>query len=526
MRYKAFLLVFLLLLTSCVPKTETESKEETTQEPKTESVSSNTESAESISITMRPASTFNPLLNEDAYVDRVLGLIFLPLLRIDDTFSIVPSVADSYEYSEDGETITLRIKDLSWHDGNVVTASDVKYSVDTLINDTPLNGVYKSCAENISNCKIIDSETVSITFNESSRNNIYSLSFPVISKNYYESAEALKDPMGDGLYKFKSYTPPKELCLERAGERQENHVNDIKVIISPDEETDLYLFNKGSIDCVDSEKGIFQEYNDKDAESFCYISSTYDFIGLNFNRYIFKDLNIRKAIAMSINKTGIIKNIYLEDIFHVTAPIFPSSKLYNNTLGDYEYNTKEAERFLSLSGWEDKDGDGLREKSINEYSEKLMVSVLVNKENEARIQIAKSLVESLNSIGFKAEITEVDFDEYMKRISEKSFDIFIGGFKFSYDNDLSEILATNGSMNYVSYSDSRMDSLLANAQNTYGEAQENAFYSLQEHIINELPYISIGFVKKRLFVSGRIKEGVSPYECNVFNNIENWILSN
>ncbi|MPN53792.1 hypothetical protein SDC9_201458 [bioreactor metagenome] len=155
-----------------------------------------------------------------------------------------------------------------------------------------------------------------------------------------------------------------------------------------------------------------------------------------------------------------------------------------------------------------------------------MVSVLVNKENEARIQIAKSLVESLNSIGFKAEITEVDFDEYMKRISEKSFDIFIGGFKFSYDNDLSEILATNGSMNYVSYSDSRMDSLLANAQNTYGEAQENAFYSLQEHIINELPYISIGFVKKRLFVSGRIKEGVSPYECNVFNNIENWILSN
>jgi peptide/nickel transport system substrate-binding protein len=52
----------------------------------------------------------------------------------DDTSKLVPGVAESYTVSDDGKTITLKVRSgLAFHSGNPVTAADVAYSLQRVI---------------------------------------------------------------------------------------------------------------------------------------------------------------------------------------------------------------------------------------------------------------------------------------------------------------------------------------------------------------------------------------------------------
>ena len=49
-----------------------------------------------LSLSMRTASTLNPLLNEEETVDSILKIMFEPLIGIDSTYKPSPSIAESW----------------------------------------------------------------------------------------------------------------------------------------------------------------------------------------------------------------------------------------------------------------------------------------------------------------------------------------------------------------------------------------------------------------------------------------------
>ena len=71
-----------------------------------------------LTLSMRIPETLNPLLNREETVDRILKLIYLPLLDFDETGKAMPAVAESWNMGEDGKTVSVQLKkDIMWQNG-------------------------------------------------------------------------------------------------------------------------------------------------------------------------------------------------------------------------------------------------------------------------------------------------------------------------------------------------------------------------------------------------------------------------
>ncbi|MFA4911714.1 MAG: ABC transporter substrate-binding protein, partial [Desulfobacteria bacterium] len=81
------------------------------------------------------ASNLIPMLSSDSASHGIAGLIFNGLVKYDKHLNLVGDLAESWDISEDGLTITFHLrKGVRWHDGAPFTANDVMFGYKTIIN--------------------------------------------------------------------------------------------------------------------------------------------------------------------------------------------------------------------------------------------------------------------------------------------------------------------------------------------------------------------------------------------------------
>lgn len=490
-----------------------------------------------LQLAMRNTQTLNPLLNADETVDRVLKLIYMPLLQLDETRKPSPCIAKDWTFSEDGKTLFLQLRsDINWHNGERLTANDVIFSLDT-IKQSDTESVYKNVLSYISSYQKTGEYSLSITFNQVFSGNLYSLCFPVISQNYYQGENVLVSeknmvPMGTGYYEFVHYTPTKELKLKKCSNSfgSTPKIDEICVSISADKGTDLYSFEQGIIDILAADVTDMGKYDStKGTKLFEYTTNYYDFIGFNFERSLFQDKNIRKAVAHALPKDAILESVYLSHATLTDTPVNPSSWLYEDSVEKYSYSLSEASALLEKSNWKKNKKDGVRKRKTNELVETLKVSILVNAENEARKQIAVRLGDELRVLGFEVSIDVEPYETYVEKLENHDFDLFVGGWQMSVVPDYSFMFHSSqmNGRNYISYNNSEVDGLLATAYSAVEDEQAKQAYSkFQKKISQELPYISIAFRNSALFAAERVYGNVTPLENNIYCSIPEWFLYN
>ena len=329
--YKIFFVIFVFtVLVGCENNfVKNENKEATNQTEQTEQTNNSTTQLEEekqqtslpteggeLILSMRMPKTLNPLINEDVTVDNILKLIFEPLFTIDsETLKPIPNIASSYYMSEDGKTAYINIRDdIYWHDGQKLTAKDVIFSLDT-IKANPTS-IYASVLNNVASYSNKGSQVI-INYIEPYSFFMYNLCFPIIPSHYYknnldiESSQSLK-PIGNGSFKFSSYRLANELILEKTTSfKGTPYINNIKVIITSDSQTDLYAFEKNIINSLTIDFSSWSNMNYKREKISTGINSNnFEYLGFNFDKDIFKNIELRKAIAYSIPKDEILKNIY------------------------------------------------------------------------------------------------------------------------------------------------------------------------------------------------------------------------
>ena len=73
--------------------------------------------------------SLDPGLATDTTSSNILLNIMDPLVKLDEDLKPVPSAAESFETSEDGKTVTFKLRDdVKWTNGDPVTAQDFEYS--------------------------------------------------------------------------------------------------------------------------------------------------------------------------------------------------------------------------------------------------------------------------------------------------------------------------------------------------------------------------------------------------------------
>ncbi|MCL2699088.1 MAG: peptide ABC transporter substrate-binding protein [Defluviitaleaceae bacterium] len=462
-------------------------------------------------VAMRLPKTLNPLLNEDAAVDTVLRLIFEPLMEPDITNRPSNRLASNVNFASDGMSAIVTLADgLKWADGNPITAYDVEYSLDVL-RSAPERAIYKDSVRNIAEYSVTDERNIRLGYYRPFGGSAYHLSFPVIPKHFYAGVPDVLDVvMGSGLYRFSRFEQQRMMVLEPSVDAFGNrpYISEVHALILSDREADLYAFEQGLIDLVRADISVWSRLaNNKALNAHLYPTAYFDFIAFNFENAILRDENTRRAFALAIDKDRLLIDIYLNGGgMAVNAPISASSWLFEPNTHVYPFDPEKASALLA-----DTPARVLR--------------ILVNEENEERVRIANMLRRNLEPSGVSIAIESEAFDVFEQRLADGDFDVAVAGFRLSVIPDLTFAFGTGAEMNFFSYSDPKMDELLAAMTSAPNEtAYRRAASELQKFFAEELPCVSLVFRNAVVMTSEKVHGVQQPTKTNPFAGMEQWFI--
>ncbi|MFI3174724.1 MAG: peptide ABC transporter substrate-binding protein [Bacillota bacterium] len=487
-----------------------------------------TQTDDTLTIFMQRTKNLNPLHVETLEQDHIFRMICEPLVALDYSDKPTPAIASSWEIDSLGLSATVTIDSTAkWENGEAVTADDVIFSFQNIVS-APSASLYKNTLSYIKSITKTSDSTLNVTFHKVFSGNITSLNFPIISKVQYDSAPN-KDfvvPMATGPYRIDSYQDTSQMILlpNENYYREQPEISKIQVEILAGQHTEYHAYNQGILDLlVPENKFLGEMINSSRGAIYDYMSRDFDFVGYNFSTSIFSNKAMRQVVAYALPREKIIKNIYLGYAESAYTPVHPKSWLYEENVVPYNYDTSVAKTLLKNDGWTDENEDGILEKYSGGTEIKLQITILVNEESETRSQIAELLQQELSLIGFSVRLDKVPFEVYETKFKNQDFDLVVGSWNMSKMLDLSQIFHSAGELNYIGYVDIASDILLENAYNAVGEGNTLLAYSrLQQHIAEELPYLSIAYKNQKLYMSKNVRGTIEPTVENPFASIVQW----
>ncbi|ONI43362.1 hypothetical protein AN641_10365 [Candidatus Epulonipiscioides gigas] len=450
--------------------------------------------------------TLNPILNTDADIAQMLNLMFDTLINIEQDGSVSPNLAKYYTINYENNSVIVVLEDnIKWHDGTMLDAFDVVYSIQ-LLKETE-DSIYHVNSRNMSYALALSSNTVQIFYNHSFSGVLQTLFFPVIPEHIY-AKNVNSAPIGTGAYKLAFETPQKFISLISNEDyfKGKPNIPFIEVYYTPDNVTALAMFDRDKLDVVYTETMNWFKY-DKNAKVYEIPLNKYEFIGINFDNKILRNINVRTALNCAIDKQNLINIYYLGKGVVSSTPISPNSYLYN---GYEEKLTREMTQ-ISLT------------KAGFTLENPLKLEMLINKDNQERLLVSEEIIKMYAEYGIIIIPEYVDEVTFNKRVYNKEYELFFGGWKFSYMPDFSFIFHSK-SDNFINYVNKDMDLLLHNAFVAKEHELLEAYDQLQLYIQKELPYISLFFKYGALITDERISGEVFPLPLNIYNNIQLWTI--
>ena len=328
--------------------------------------------SKTINLTMMQPETINPITNKNKSVGYIMNLIYDSLFTIDENYNTVPQLVEEYKIENSGTSINIKLKDIKWHDGTILTSNDVKFTID-LINQN-IDSPYSELVDNISSISIINDKEFSISFKEKYAFSIDTLIFPIVSEKHLDSNNInnyKNNLIGNGAYKIKTYEERKNLSLiinDSYYDELPSTAKNINVEIVPDEEAQVSMVISLDSDIAKISLDDLSKFYEKEFKTTTYEGRDYECLLFNYNNEIFKDINFRKAVISSINKNQILEEGYINNATLINFPLNSKSKYYNKDIKGLEYSKENAKKYLLEVNF---DIDGNTEKDDKESDLKI-----------------------------------------------------------------------------------------------------------------------------------------------------------
>ncbi len=484
-----------------------------TAEPKGDTDSERKPKDNAITLGIVELDTYNPLTTKSPTMKNMLGFMFEPLFALEDNSTPVPVLASSFTTSPDGRSISVAIKkDVLWHDMTYFSASDVVYTINTIINNETS---YSHLLKDVVSASTLDGNTVNIVFSRSTPAPEALLSFPII-KN--KSLTGEYKPIGTGPFML-DYDKLSAFSGYHGTKPELRRIN-IKSV--PDNEKFISLFNASVIDIADSEMIDMSEYMPRsNAQVYNYYSNEMVFVGFNCADSVFNFPEARRSVSAVINRQEIASHIYFSRAKAANYPVNPDFAYYPKSKGNLATDNGTAEKILKDAGWK-KDRRGVYFYSDNIGMTYFSVQILVNSEDKERLKAAAEISDAMTEMGMRNTVVSCKAEEFDARISAGYYDMFIGKTKLLPNNDLTDILKTG---NVLNYSDSETDILLSQIGTlTAGEDKAAVYEKLFERIKTQSPIAPVCFLKDSLITSAKLKSGITPSMSGAVRATENWSL--
>jgi peptide/nickel transport system substrate-binding protein len=300
------------------------------------------------------------------------------------------------------------------------------------------------------------------------------------------------DPAADlsgAWYRIKSFNQGQDLTLERNPKYygKPGLLDTVVFKLVADATAEPQALQNGEVQVISPQPNtdlVAQIAGISDATAEVDEGTTFEHIDFNFKNPILADLEVRKAIALCINRQELIDTLIkpLSDKATVlNNRIFLSNqKGYKDNSGPYaKQDLEKAKSTLEADGWTDTNGDGIREKNGQTLSIRIGRRD-PNPRRQQEIQLFQTQCKPAG-IDFKEDASE-DFNS--DRLPAGDYDIalfaWVGTPLLSSN---SSIYKTDGGQNYQKYNDDKINQMFDDANAEFDDSKRVDDYNKIDQLL-------------------------------------------
>ena len=254
----------------------------------------------------------------------VLGLVYGTLTELDQDLNVVPGLAESWEVSEDGLTVTLSLRaGVTYADGSTFGSEDVVSSLEQIqLEETA--AVAAASLASVTGIEAPDESTVVLTLSAPDAalaTNLASVNLAMLSSE--DTEEALNTaPNGTGPFNFDSREPSQSLTLVRndAYWGDAPLLGGVEFRVIPDETSIVSALDSGNVQFAVLDDPIVAETVGPNITVAETPQLSYHVLQLNARKGALTDVNVRLAMQCAIDRQQVLDTAAFGE-GEVTGPI-------------------------------------------------------------------------------------------------------------------------------------------------------------------------------------------------------------
>ncbi len=522
--FAVFIAAAFLFLTACRGTVRENSSAPEATESESGTVS------QSITLLYSAADTFNPYTAATDINRRLCRLLYEPLVKLDDKYNTVYSLAEAVALN--GTECTVQLKKAYFSDGSPLTAEDVLYSFRLAKDGT---SEYSHRLYEAASAAVRDSQTLVITLTRADPYFEKTLDFPIIKKGsdkLTNSDGVLAAPTGCGRYKLNEKGDG--LVTNEYSVGSGRQISEIRLINAPDAEAVSHYVEIGAADMY---------YSDISDGSILRMSGKK--VSVNLNRLVYIGVNlsddrlavneVRQAISSGLDRTELCSDGYYNNAVAASGfynPAWDEVRAVQNI--NLRANSEITVENLEQIGYNKTDGTGIR---MNAAGRKLKFTLLVNSENRMRASAARLIAKRLSEYGISVTVVEKSFADYKAALEAGSFELYLAEVELTPNMDLSCLVTEGASAAYgikqapaAANTETEENGGTEGVKSTSAEivsgvySGANTIADAAAVLQTELPVIPVCYRTGVLFYNDKIENVNNSSECDIYFSIDSYTI--
>jgi peptide/nickel transport system substrate-binding protein len=429
-------------------------------------------------------------VGNDNVSGRFFDLVYSGLIKVTPEMDYAPDVATRWETPDDKTIIFHLNPNAKFQDGRPVTAEDVKWTYDSLMQMP--SSAKKSGYSAVDRIETPDAKTVIFRLKEPNGGIFDNLTLGILPKgadtNVYKTR-----PVGAGPYKVVSFKTDESVELEAfdGWHGGAPKIKKINVRVIPDMTTMVLELRRGTIDLeinqIPFENVAEFEKSDKH-RVVKKPGSVWQYLAFNMRDPVLSKVEVRRAIAHAIDRQKITSDLLRGHGVPADTMFAQGHWARAENLPTYAYDPNRAKQLLDQAGHRDPDGDGPQPR--------FKLAFKTSTDGEANLR-AQMIQQMLKVVGIDMTIQSNEFGTFMDDIIKGNFQMYSLSRNGIQDPDFYNVIFHSNSFppdgqNRGYYKNPRVDQLITEGRATFDRNKRKQIYGeIQRIVQDELPYISL-----------------------------------
>ncbi|PHV72267.1 ABC transporter substrate-binding protein [Sporanaerobium hydrogeniformans] len=473
--------------------------------------------------------TLDPQLNSATDGSHIINNTFEGLMR-EVGGELIPGMAESYEVSEDGLVYTFKLRDAKWSDGEAIKAGDFEFAwkrganpataseyIDIFTSANILNAAKIAKGEvDVSELgvKALDEKTLQVTLEQPAPFFLNLTAFPTFMPVREEVvgdeawAKTPEKALSNGPFKLSEYKMGDKLVLVK----NENYWNAENVKLEKvicemitDFSTAHTKYTAGELDINEFiPVGEIPRLMAEDDEFYVLPKIGTYYYAINMNNELMQDVNVRKALALAIDRTQIVEQVSKGGQIPSTG-FMPEGiqdaqgNDFNEKAGDFGMSetadVEKAKALLAEAGYPG--GEGFPE-----------IEILYNT-NDGHKAIAEAIQEMWKqNLGINVKLTNQEWAVFQDTTNNNAFShLARRGWIGDYldPQTMLDIFESNNGQNIGRYNNPEYDKEMQLSRTSTGQERMEHFYKAHEILMEDMPIIPIYYYVANVMVNDRVQ---------------------